>query len=72
MAPAVTISEVRGVPEFQGTDARTTYTGCFRSTMVEKEIRVKDDEELQVGQKIGGNDTNIHKDSLTMRDLCIW
>jgi len=55
MAPAATTSGVRGIPEFQGTDARTTYTGWFCSAMVEKEIRVKDDEELWIGQKIGGN-----------------
>lgn len=56
----------------QETDAGTTYTGRFRSAKVEKEIRVKDDKELRIGQKIGGNDTDIHKDSRIVRGLRTW
>ncbi|XP_039155792.1 TMV resistance protein N-like [Eucalyptus grandis] len=41
---------------FRGPDTRDNFTSCLYHDMVEKGIRVfKDNEELQVGQKIGGN-----------------
>ncbi|XP_039155778.1 TMV resistance protein N-like [Eucalyptus grandis] len=41
---------------FRGPDTRDHFTSCLYSQMVEKGIRVfKDNEELRVGQKIGGN-----------------
>ncbi|XP_039155783.1 disease resistance protein RUN1 [Eucalyptus grandis] len=41
---------------FRGPDTRDHFTSCLYSQMVEKGIRVfKDNEELRVGRKIGGN-----------------
>ncbi|XP_039156374.1 TMV resistance protein N-like [Eucalyptus grandis] len=41
---------------FRGPDTRDNFTSCLYHDMVEKGIRVfKDNEELRVGQKIGGN-----------------
>lgn len=41
---------------FRGPDTRNNFTSCLYHDMVEKGIRVfKDDEELRIGQQIGGN-----------------
>ncbi|XP_039155784.1 TMV resistance protein N-like [Eucalyptus grandis] len=41
---------------FRGPDTRDNFTSCLYHNMVEKGIRVfRDNEELRVGQKIGGN-----------------
>ncbi|XP_039156298.1 toll/interleukin-1 receptor-like protein [Eucalyptus grandis] len=41
---------------FRGPDTRDNFTSCLYHDMVEKGIRVfKDDEELRVGEQIGGN-----------------
>lgn len=41
---------------FRGLDTRDNFTSCLYHDMVEKGIRVfQDNEELQVGEQIGGN-----------------